>query len=187
MKSFPIPLGVAITLVMGVTSGGVITAQDGVEPEYAAVSGRCGVRGSTITGPEVIDETGWVPYAYAEGYDAVLDCTMTDPRLSGRLVSTQNYAQLAAGLEGGYIRAGKSLLQNDGGSWLIEYTGYTQPGRSAYTDNTYWNLYTGQGGYAGLSAVAAMLPSGRGSWELEGVLFPGPMPEAPDSPEPLIE
>jgi hypothetical protein len=36
------------------------------------------------------------------------------------------------------MRAVRTLLQNDGGTWLIDAQGFTQPGTSAYTGNTYW-------------------------------------------------
>jgi len=138
----------------------------------------------TMFGPASIEETSTVPYAYVEGYGADISCAANDPRMSGTLTAIQNFVQLAPGLEGGYVRPGTARLVADGGTWLVEFMGSTQPGTSAYTGNTYSYLYTGEGDLTGLSAMTIWLSTGMGLWDTEGVLFPGPIPEFPSLPEP---
>ncbi len=43
-------------------------------------------------------------------------------------------------------------------------------------------LFSGEEGYGGLSAIIVVNPVGRAAWDLEGVNFPGPMPDYPDLP-----
>lgn len=187
MHAWSRPLGTVLTLSILSVLGAPAVAQDEALPAYAAISGTAVADPMTVSGPAVLEETASVPYAYAEGYDAVISLRADDPRLSGTYETTQDYIQLAPGREGGFVRAGQGRLTNEGGSWLTEFRGFVAPGQDAVSGNTYFTLHTGEGGYAGLSAVTVWQPTGGGRWAFEGVLFPGVVPEVPDRFEPPAE
>ena len=78
-------------------------------------------------------------------------------------------------------------MTNIAGSWLVECQGFTQPFANAFSD-TYWVFhYTGEDGFEGLSAMTVMLPTGVGTWDVEGVIFPGDMPPMPKMVTPPAE
>ncbi len=167
---------VVLTLLGG--AGGTSIAQDEADPEYAAISGtaRAGTRTATpdiSTSPTVPQEVG-IGMAYSSWQ------TTNDPRLSGPYENSQDYYGFLPGSLGGAVRSGTGRLTNEGGSWLAEFQGFTQPETHAYTSTYYVTHYTGQGGYEGLSAMTIWLPTGTGAWDVEGVLFPGEMPSTPE-------
>ena len=171
---------VAVLLLL-ILSGAAATvvAQDEALPAFTAISGTAAADPMSVSGSVVIEETTSVPHAFAEGYGAVISLRADDSRLSGTYETTQDYIQLAPGLEGGFIRAGRGRITNEGGSWLTDFRGFTPPGSHPVSGNTYFTLHTGEGGYAGLSAMTVWQPSGMGAWTFEGVLFPGSMPNLP--------
>ena len=173
------PLGAVLVLSILGGVGTSTAARDETLPAYAAISGTAIADSMSVSGPAVLEETARVPYAYAEGYDAIISLRADDPRLSGTYETTQDYIQFAPGREGGFVRAGRGRITNDGGSWLTEFRGFTLPGSDPVSGNTYFTLYTGVDGYAGLSAVTVWQPTGMGRWAFEGVLYPGALPDLP--------
>jgi len=152
-------------------------AQDDVEAGFTAINGTMTVLGEVAspeiaTSPDVPQErgTGWV-------FKVRLDTN--DPRLSGTFDPDHNYFTASPGLMDGTVWSVTGRLTNDGGSWRFEGQGFAQPGKSFAANNHYVGMYTGEGGYEGLSAMTFQLPKGSGRWDITGVLFPGPMPEFP--------
>ena len=144
---------------------------------YAAVSGSA--RGVASGGGES-ESSETLPEVRVTGYNGVVTMTADDPRLSGRWTGTQNYHQFVQG-DPGAVRAGTAWLVNDGGSWSITFTGFTPPGApSSLSARHDQMLFSGEGGYEGLSAIIVVSPDGTpAEWTFEGVIFPGPMPEFP--------
>ncbi len=190
MRTLRLSLVGTVVLALLGGLGGVAIAQsedgssDEVEP-YAAVSGLVGTSGKI--GTEETEVGTALPEVHATGYDWWLSVTTDDPRLTGRMLTTQNFDLIYEDdLSSGTLRSGRGRLSNDGGSWVAEFHGFTKPGTHVYTGNHYVTYLTGEGGYEGLSAMYFMLPSGQGAWTLDGVIFPGPLPEAP-SELPAVE
>ena len=179
MRTWSRPLVAILVLSILGGAGAPAVGQDEALPAFTAISGTAAADPMSVSGPVVIEETTSVPHAYAEGYDAVISLRADDPRLSGTYETTQNYIQLAPGPEGGFVRAGRGRITNEGGSWLTDFRGLTPPGSHPVSGNTYFTLHTGEAGYAGLSAMTVWQPSGMGEWTFEGVLFPGSMPDLP--------
>jgi hypothetical protein len=75
-----------------------------------------------------------------------------------------------------WLRSGATRIENDGAAWIGTVDGYDD-----YEDRNHPFVCrsTGAGGYAGLSAL---LPSSgrQGERHVEGLVFPGSMPEYPD-------
>ena len=95
-----------------------------------------------------------------------------DERLSGDATYTGNW--LYDERERTSIRSATYELSNDGGSWLGEATALATP--SLDTDTV---LFTGRGGYEGLTAYV-LIDWSRPATEFTGVVFPAPMPETPE-------
>jgi len=106
-----------------------------------------------------------------ENYGWTVTIEMDDSRLSGRYETNQNVDQYLSTVA---IKSGVGTLTNEGGSWAVEFHGFTPP-----TGNEYIAYLTGEGGYEGLSAMLVSRPSAYGRWAMEGVIYPGVLPEPP--------
>jgi|GEM_PF-4284552 len=171
--------GVAMLALLGVT-GGASVAQEKADLGYAAISGTAGA--GTRAADPAITTSPTVPQEVGIGMAYVSSMRTNDWRLSGRLDNTQDYYGFLPGLLGGAVRTGSGRLTNEGGSWLIEFQGFTKPETHAYSSTYYVLHYTGEDGYEGLSAMTIWLPTRPASWDVEGVLFPGEMPPMPALP-----
>jgi len=176
--------GIVTLALLGSMSGAAI-AQEDAEAEYAAITGTMSVVRSVtdpqiVTSPTIPQEsgTGWV-------YEVLLQTS--DPRLAGNAVADHNYLAFVPGATGGRVWSVAGRLANDGGSWLLEGQGFAQPDKAFASNNHYVFRYVGQGGYEGLTAMTLALPTGMGQWDIEGVLFPGPMPDLPPPVEPQAQ
>ena len=176
--------GVVTLALLGSVSGASM-AQDDAEAEYAAITGTMGVVRS-VTSPEIVTSPN-VPQESGTGWVFEVVVRSSDPRLAGDAVADHNYYAFVPGATGGRVWSVAGRLTNDGGSWLLEGQGFAQPDEDFTSNNHYVFRYTGESGYEGLSAMAFALPTGMGQWDIEGVLFPGPMPDFPDYPEPPAE
>ena len=101
---------------------------------------------------------------------------LSDPRLGGTWRTISN--------EDSYIRAGGVWTQarridNAAGSWLGHFTGY----RDSDGRWLHQGTLAGVGAYEGLTAIVFMEDTG-GTYDIQGMVFPGELPEAPDYPEP---
>ena len=115
-----------------------------------------------------------------ENYGWTLRWETDDPRLSGDFETNQtshSYSRFVA------LRNGIGRLTNEGGSWLVEFQGFTHGG---HPNNYYANYLVGEGEYEGLTAIVLALPAPT-AWELTGVIAPGPLPEPPAWILPLTE
>ena len=75
------PLGAVLVLSILGGVGTSTAAQDETLPAYAAISGTAIADSMSVSGPAVLEETATVPYAYAEGYDAIISLRADDPCL----------------------------------------------------------------------------------------------------------
>jgi hypothetical protein len=151
-------------------------------PPYASITGqlRPGIATHVPdfgTDPATGRETG-TDWAWRMELEA------NDPRLSGEYLSNHNYYLFEGDdRNSGSLRSGIGRVTNEGGSWSVEFHGFSKPGTNAIQANHYVTYLSGEGGYEGLSAILLMTPSGD-HWAVDGVIAPGPMPEAPTSVDP---
>ena len=137
----------------------------------ATVTGTSSVVGTnqsstTATGePPVVTVT--------DNYGWTMRWETDDPRLSGDFETNQNAYSYGGGVQ---LRNGIGRLANEGGSWAVEFQGFTYGG---FPNNHYINYLVGDGVYEGLTAIALALPA-PGAWEVVGVIAPGPLPEPPE-------
>lgn len=151
-------------------------------PPYAAITGKLSPGFSTNAADVEVDPaTGW---AIGTDWAWQMRFETNDPRLDGTFLNNHNYYQFE-GLDGasGSLRSGIGRLSNEGGSWSVEFQGFSKPGESSYSANHYVSYLTGEGGYEGLTAMLFMVPDGS-YWQLDGVIAPGPFPEPPASLDP---
>jgi hypothetical protein len=109
--------------------------------------------------------------------------TSTDPRLSGEVVrrwSEDNYPTDEGTIS---VSVGAAHLRNDGGEWacfdtsLLRGSGMSS---EAVTDTTF--ACTGDGGYAGLSAILVSSSTTGFNEEFVGLVFSGDFPPVPEPP-----
>lgn len=180
-----------VALVLLVSMAQATTAQDAEQRPpagsdkallpYAGISGHFlpdGQVGSfdIISNPEPPKEL-WRGWAWSGRI------VTNDPRLTCDAVINQNADHFEPGWSGGAVRTGISRCENEGGHWTVESVGFTKPDVSITVGNYYAQVWTGHGGYEGLSAVLIWMPSGYHAWDIEGVIAPGPLPEPPTSVE----
>lgn len=109
-------------------------------------------------------------------------CTIeaSDPRMSGNNYSVHDYYKYDRRPSWG-VRSVGNVVTNEEGTWVSEeHWGYQHP-----EDGTmlYAARYRGTGEYEGLSALAVLSQDTFGlSFDVEGVIFPGELPEAPAPP-----
>lgn len=149
----------------------------------AAVNGR--VYPSAVTqDANVIRQTEdpqeiWTDYVWDFRMDT------DDPRLDGWFEFHQTiHVFVPDSFQGGSIQSGTGQITNDDGWWSTEFHGFAQPGKNAYHNGHYALTFTGGGGYEGLSAMLLMTPVPGSHWDVQGIIFPGDMPEMPDAVEP---
>lgn len=108
--------------------------------------------------------------------------TTTDPRYSGLVSGLHSYYEVNPG--DGFVRVHKSRLftDEDGGTWLNSGYGYQDPETSVVT---YVTHATGEGVYAGLSAIGICeQQDGSAIMECRGITFEGEWPPFPsDAPD----
>jgi len=158
------------------------TADETLEP-VAAITGRIVPGRVTREADEVtqptLPETIWSDYVWSFVSDT------NDQRLNGMFEFTQNlYLFRADDRSSGSVHSGVGRITNDDGSWVSEFHGFSQPGKDAYLNPNFALQFTGQGGYEGLSAMLLMTPVPGSHWDVEGIIFPGSMPELPPSVDP---
>jgi hypothetical protein len=154
-------------------------ADPGALPPFAGVSGEMEGTAIVRVGDASIRDTLPEMVVTDDIYAASFETD--DPRLSGTAKVNMNYIQFTTSELDGIVRSGLVTLTNDGGSWAGELRGFAKPGGSWHDSTHYAFFLTGEGGYAGLSAMLNMTPSGWGVWDIEGVIAPGPLPELPTS------
>ena len=113
---------------------------------------------SEEAGPDYQDGTGW----------ETATVEATDPRISGQWEQVLTNRVFGDVL----VKSATGRLENDGGAWVGTFHGYAGP-----EFNKEWNVFTGEGGYEGLTAVFTW--TGDGS-TLEGVIVPGELAPVPD-------
>jgi hypothetical protein len=107
--------------------------------------------------------------------------TSSEPRLTGEVVRRWN--QDIYRTDEGSIEVGTdaAYLGNDGGSWACSntYVGqdFSEPGFGPATFTC-----TGDGGYAGLSAILTLEDAGGNVEEFTGLVFTGDFPPPPEAP-----
>lgn len=106
---------------------------------------------------------------------------MDDPRLSGVAYGLWSLDKIGPQYQHheGETFTGTVELVNDDGSWIGSLRGYA----TMKPATRHWHIeLTGTDGYEGLSALLQGVGP-YGSAELQGLLFPGSLPEYPDPPE----
>ena len=104
-----------------------------------------------------------------------------DPRLSGVAYELRSLDQIGPKYEyhEGEAFTGTIELVNDAGSWVGSLRGFATMGPAT----RHWHIeLTGTGGHEGLSALLEGVGP-YGSAEVEGLIFPGALPEYPDPVE----
>lgn len=102
---------------------------------------------------------------------------MDDPRLSGVAYESRNLDMIGPKYEHhqGETFVGTIELVNDDGSWVGDLRGYATMGPAT----RHWHIeLTGTGGHEGLSALLEGVGP-YGSAEVQGLIFPGALPEYP--------
>ncbi len=153
-------------------------------PPYAAINGKMLAGPNTHLPDMEIDPT--TGRGTGNDYAWTMSLETNDPRLDGPFLSNHDYLVF----EGedpfsGSLRNGIGTLSNEGGSWSVEFHGFSKPGQSNITSDYYVTYLTGEGGYEGLSAMLLSVPAGS-YWAVDGVIAPGPMPEPPTTVEPAM-
>jgi hypothetical protein len=111
--------------------------------------------------------------------------TSSDPRLTGEVSNRWNEdtyqtdeGSISVGMDTRYLR-------NDDGGWACSY-GYLVDGSGQFADplagSTSTYTCTGDGGYAGLSAILVLEDTGGFSADIVGLIFPGDLPPLPEPP-----
>ncbi len=103
-----------------------------------------------------------------------------DHRFTGNMYSVHDYYKYA-GLPTWGVRNVSAVLTNDDGYWVSTTDwGYQQPEDGTMAYAMQWR---GRGAYEGLSALTILSQDAWGlNMDLEGIIFPGELPEAPEPP-----
>jgi hypothetical protein len=109
---------------------------------------------------------------FREGW---FDCVVTnnDPRIAGIAHYTLDMDRYGtSGTDATQVMWGTIRIENEGGAWEGDYEGvYTSESGDVFTV-----LYTGTGGYEGLSYYQWAVETRGASWPTKGVIFPGTVP-----------
>jgi len=175
-------LTLAGAVILGLLAGlvGVVVAQDPAEP---SVEGAGPVTGKLIGGERI----QWPEVAMVEGDQerrgAMWADTLEldDPRLSGTIRYLMNRdvigGQIKQGL--GEVLTGTVEITNDMGSWIGTMRGYVREDPRRH----YWDIeLTGTDAHEGNSALLHVQGLSM-TYEVEGFVFPGVLPEYPDPVE----
>ncbi len=104
----------------------------------------------------------------------------SDPRISGNNHSVHDYYKYDGQPRWG-VRSYSSVIGNEDGTWVAtDGWGYQQP-----EDGTmfYAGRYRGTDAYEGLSALVVLSQDSWGMrFDVQGIIFPGDLPEAPELP-----
>lgn len=105
---------------------------------------------------------------------------VSDPRFTGNMHSVHDYYKYDGKPTWG-VRSVSAVLANEDGHWVSTSNwGYQQPLDGAMAYAIQWR---GEGAYEGLSALTLMTQDQCCLiMDMEGVVFPGELPEAPDTP-----
>jgi hypothetical protein len=107
--------------------------------------------------------------------------TSSDPRLTGEVSRRWNEDTYQTDEGSIGVDMDAAYLRNDGGGWacsssyLIEVPSVTYTGTATFT-------CMGDGGYAGLSAILALVDVGGNAEEFVGLIFSGDLPPLPEPP-----
>lgn len=170
------------------TPGAAASASPSAEAEEAAgpataISGRI-YPGTVTQGADVVIQSD-IPQEIWSDYVWEFRVSTNDPRLDGTFEFHQNiYEFLANDMYSGTVHSGTGRITNDDGSWTSEFHGFAQPGKNAYHNGHYALQFTGEGAYEGLSAMLLMTPVPGSHWDVQGILFPGALPELPATVDP---
>jgi hypothetical protein len=172
-------VGTVIVVLLGGLSVGVVAQEDDAEEVSTGLSP---VTGTIIEG----EQHG----LYSTSYDAdrirrrgaVYEdpIEMDDARLSGTLWQTWSRDELPDSSgdfvgRNGELITGTTEITNDAGSWVGKMRGYIDP----VTNQYHFQIdLTGTGAYEGYSAL--LYAKGPSTWDVEGLVFPGTLPDYPD-------
>ena len=123
--------------------------------------------------------TEWGSIVIGETYPSCL-IEVSDPRISGNNYSVHDYYKYDGQPLWG-VRSFSSVISNDDGTWVAtDGWGYQHPEDSTMF---YAGQYRGTGAYEGLSALVVLSQDRWGlRMDVEGVIIPGDLPEAPKPP-----
>jgi len=166
-----------VALLVGVT-GAVVAQEDDAEEVSTAAS--------PVTG-RIADGRQDQPYSISNDADRarfrdavyVDPIEMDDPRLSGTLWQAWSRDALRNTSGGRYGAFGQLIsatieITNDEGSWVGKSRGYIHP----ETSHMHFQIdLAGTGAYEGYSAL--LYAKGPSDWDVEGLIFPGPLPDFP--------
>ena len=185
--------GTVVALAMGVMPLGVAaqseddsahTTSEQAEPTYVApvpVTGTMNADAEGIDWGPADDVTQEFDRRTKRGGGGTEVFEMDDPRLSGVAYELNNVDQIGPKYENheGETFTGTIELVNDEGSWVGSLRGYATMGPAM----RHWHFeLTGTGDYEGLSAILEGVGP-YGSAEVQGLLYPGSLPEYPDPVE----
>ena len=169
-------VGTVILALLGGMGGAVVAQEDGANEVSA---------GPTLVTGRIIDGRQDRPYTRSTDDDRIRyrgavyvdPIEMDDARLSGKLWQAWSKDGLRDGRPGELI-TGTTELTNDGGSWVGKQRGYIDP----FTGDYHFQIdLTGTGAYEGYSAL--LYAKGHSTWDVEGLIFPGALPDYPDPVE----
>ena len=177
MRALRLSLAGTVILMLLGGLGSAVVAQDGSEASESDGSGVL-----SFTKPYL----GWTEVPTVDFDEArrtsrgtVLEGPIDsgDPRLSGTLRATRN-SDIYIDSQG-HVAVGIVGIDNEDGAWRGTSLGYSTP----YADSPSYQQYvlTGEGAYAGLSAILLLMDNGI-DLEVEGMVFPGDLPPMPDTP-----
>ena len=118
-----------------------------------------------------------------------MDChggtTATDPRFKGTYLTAVNSDRHPEGADGSQLTVTTVVrrIENAGGAWQGSAVTVSDTVAASGTDDPLTPetvVFTGEGGYAGLTAVVVFSPFANS--QLRGVIFPGPPPPPPVLP-----
>ena len=187
MRMSWMPLAVMLVLILLGGTGGTTLAQEAEVPPFDA--------------PYEVTGQAYFPRAM-QNWDATWDeereveeckhytaqrIELDDTRLSGWLVMTLRVDTFGGRRHGGLgeVMAASGQVVNDDGNWVGTMRGYVAegPGRRHY-----WQLeLTGTGAYAGHSALLRGQGGSGQRIEIQGFVFPGPLPAYPPEPEVITD
>lgn len=164
------------------------TTADQAEPTYVApvpVTGTMNADAEGIDWGPADDVTQEFDRKTRRGGGRTWTFEMDDPRLSGVAYEVRNQDLIGPKYEyhEGETFTGTVELVTDEGSWVGSLRGYATMGPAV----RHWHFeLTGTGEYEGLSAILEGVGP-YGSAEVQGLLYPGSLPEYPDPVEVPIE
>ena len=174
---------IAMLVLLGGQSGATATQdEEAPAPDVPhQVSGTSAYADSYAVVPSTKAEDRFLVRGYGS-YDTV---KMDDARLSGKFWHVWNRDYIWGSQEfvvEGEVLTGTAELVNDDGTWVGTMRGY-----KAYEPvgkRHYWQVeLAGTGAYEGLSALLYFRGTSEYRHEVDGFVFPGPLPEYPDPVE----